>query len=377
VIGLFSITQSVSQKKVSVVFILCQRASKNAKNHGLKETLKQYLSCPTCRVELELASVSKREGKEIIEGAIRCSSCARTWPIVRGVPRFAEIEKVAADKAATAANFGWQWTHFTQADEKYEQQFLGWIAPVTPEFFKDKIVLEGGCGKGRHTQLAAKWGARDVIGIDLSAAVESAFAATRDLPNVHIVQADIYHLPFAPQFDFAFSVGVLHHLPDPRGGFKSLASMVKPGGHISAWVYGAENNEWITRFVNPLRERLTSRMNPRTLLQFSKLPAAMMFAATKLVYGPLNRTAPGIASHLFYNDYLKAIADFGWREQHTIVFDHLVAPTAFYISRGEFEEWWREIGAKDVTIGWHNSNSWRGFGRISSKTIDDTNVQPV
>ena len=80
---------------------------------------------------------------------------------------------------------------------------------------------------------------------------------------------------------------------------------------------------------------------------------------------------PSLARHLFYNDYLNAIAGFGWREQHTIVFDHLVAPTAFYISGEEFADWWREINASGVMIGWHNRNSWRGFGRISSKTIDD------
>lgn len=311
-------------------------------------------------------SADQREAEEIIQGRLACASCSRSWPIVRGVPRFASLAEVEAEKAATAAGFGWQWQHFTQADEKYEQQFLGWIAPVAPEFFRDKIVLEGGCGKGRHTQLAAQWGASEVIGVDLSAAVETAFAATRQLPNAHIVQADIYSLPFKRVFDYAFSVGVLHHLPDPRGGFKSLASKVKPGGHISAWVYGAENNEWITRWVNPLRHRLTSRMNPKALLQLSKLPAAIMFAATKLVYGPLNRSQTGssLARHLFYNDYLNAIAPFGWREQHTIVFDHLVAPTAFYISRDEFADWWREIGASEVSLSWHNRNSWRGFGQI-------------
>ena len=67
-------------------------------------------------------------------------------------------KKVEADKAATAENFGWQWQHFVQSDELYADQFLGWIAPVRPEFFQDKVVLEGGCGKGRHTQLAANWG---------------------------------------------------------------------------------------------------------------------------------------------------------------------------------------------------------------------------
>jgi hypothetical protein len=101
------------------------------------------------------------------------------------------------------------------------------------------------------------------------------------------------------------------------------------------------------------------------LLQLSKVPAAAVFAATKLVYGPLNRNRSGLARHLFYNDYLSSIAGFGWREQHTIVFDHLVAPTAFYISRNEFEEWWETLGATGVEIGWHNKNSWRGFGKKS------------
>ncbi len=335
----------------------------------MKQRLLEYLVCPSCSGEIRLLSVARGEGDEILEGDLDCASCSRHFPVVRGVPRFAELSKIEADKAATASNFGWQWQHFTQADEQYDEQFLGWIAPVEPEFFKNKIVLEGGCGKGRHTQLAARWGAREIIGVDLSAAVETAFAATRHLDNAHIVQADIYHLPFARKFDYAFSVGVLHHLPDPRAGFQALSAKVKPGGHVSAWVYGAENNGWITRWVNPLRKRLTSKMNQRTLLHLSKLPAAAVYAATKLIYGPLNRSERGsaLARHLFYNDYLSAISTFGWREQHTIVFDHLVAPTAFYISREEFENWWKEIGASEVEIGWHNKNSWRGFGRISQE----------
>jgi SAM-dependent methyltransferase len=300
-----------------------------------------------------------------MEGNLRCTSCAASFRITAGIPRFANLEHVESDKRATAANFGWQWQHFTQEDQRYAEQLLGWLAPVTAEFFRDKVVLEGGCGKGRHTQLAARWGARDVIGIDLSVAVEIAFAATRSLPNAHIIQADIYHLPLARKFDYAFSIGVLHHLPDPRGGFISLASKVKPGGEVSAWIYGAENNEWITRFVNPVRENITSRLDRRALLQLSKIPAAALFLATKLVYGPLNRNGSSFSKYLFYNDYLTALAKFGWREQHTIVFDHLVAPTAFYISRDEFETWWRDIGASEVMISWHNKNSWRGKGIVS------------
>ena len=300
-----------------------------------------------------------------MEGELRCGACGSSFPITSGIPRFANLAHVESDKRATAEGFGWQWQHFTQEDDRYAEQFLGWIAPVTPDFFRDKVVLEAGCGKGRHTRLAARWGAREVIGIDLSGAVETAFAATRSLPNAHVIQGDIYHLPLARKFDYAFSVGVLHHLPDPRGGFMSMASKVKPGGHVSAWIYGAENNEWITRFVNPVREKFTSRIDQRVLLQLSKLPTACLYLATKLIYRPLNKNGSSLAKHLFYNDYLNSLTDFGWREQHNIVFDHLVAPTAFYISHDEFETWWHDLGARDVSISWHNKNSWRGTGVVN------------
>src|SRR5712691_5809044 len=196
----------------------------------MKRKLLDYLRCPTCAGAIRLVSVTETEAAEIIEGQLACDWCACTFPIARGIPRFSAPEKLDAAKAATAESFGWQWQHFVQSDELYADQFLGWIAPVCPDFFQGKLVLEGGCGKGRHTQLAAGWGAHEVIGVDLSDAVETAFTATRNLENAHIVQADIYHLPFERIFDYAFSVGVLHHLPDPQGGFRSLAAKVKDGG---------------------------------------------------------------------------------------------------------------------------------------------------
>jgi SAM-dependent methyltransferase len=335
----------------------------------VKAKLLDYLICPECRGELALHA-AEQDGIEIMAGQLSCVSCQRTFPIARGIPRFTDLEKIDAEKQATADKFGWSWQQFTQEDEKYDEEFLGWIAPVQPEFFKDKVVLEGGCGKGRHTRRVAGWGARDIVAVDLSAAVEVAFAATRGIENAHVIQADLYQLPLGRVFDYAFSVGVLHHLPDPRAGFRSLVSKVKPGGHASAWVYGAENNQWIIRFVNPLREHLTSRMPSRLLFHLAKAPTALMYLASKLLYGPLNRSEGGrsIAQHLFYNEYMEFVSGFKWREQHNIVFDHLVAPTAFYISGEEFQEWWQDIHATEVVIGWRNKNSWRGFGRVNSSS---------
>ena len=333
----------------------------------MKERLLQYLACPTCQGVLRLRATEKKDGIEILEGQLQCSSCLQSFPIVRGVPRFADLAQIEEDKAATASSFGWEWQHFTQEDDRYGEQMLGWLDPVTEDFFRDKVVLDGGCGKGRHTLLASNWGARDVVGVDLSDAVEPAFEATRGSENMHIVQADLCRLPLARVFDYVFTIGVIHHLDDPNVGFKELASKIKPGGHFSVWLYGAEGNAWITSLVSPLRKRFTSRMNRRALLHLSKLPTALVYAATKLVYGPLNKSQRGaeLGRRLFYGQYLSSIAGFGWREQHTIVFDHLVAPTAQYVTREEFEKWWEGIGARETVIGWHNKNSWRGFGRTS------------
>src|SRR5947209_7591340 len=130
----------------------------------MKNRLLQYLACPECGGEIKLLSVSKKDNVEILEGELACTGCARLFPIIRGVPRFVELDKIEEDKAATASSFGWEWQHFTQEDELYGEQMLGWIAPVGPEFFKDKVVLDGGCGKGRHMMLAAEWEASEVVG---------------------------------------------------------------------------------------------------------------------------------------------------------------------------------------------------------------------
>jgi SAM-dependent methyltransferase len=328
----------------------------------MKNSLLQYLACPDCAGELSLIA-QKRDERETIAGELLCARCRKNYPIRGGVPRFADLE-TAGEQRETAENFGAQWLVFDRVQGHHEKQFLDWIKPVTPDFVRGKVVLEGGCGKGRHTRLISEWGARDVIGVDLSEAVEAASRNTKDLPNVHIIQADIYRLPLRRSFDYAFSVGVLHHLPDPRAGFVSLLEHLKPGGAISAWVYGRENNGWIIGFVNPLRERVTSKLPPRALYYLSYLPAVVLYAILKLVYLPLDRI--GLSRFLFYADYLSYIAGFPFREIHNIVHDHLTAPVAFYISRDEFDEWFRAAHAESVEIHWHNRNSWRGFALVGS-----------
>ncbi len=325
----------------------------------MKDTLLALLACPECHADLS-ARVTRRDQTEIMEGFLDCDGCSRVVPITRGVPRFAEEQTEVQEQ--TAAAFGYEWTRYSELAARYKQQFLDWLRPIDAAYFQGKTVLEGGCGKGRHTALAAEFGAAAVVAIDLSEAVDAAYANTRHLPNAHIVQGDLNHPPVKPVFDYAFSIGVLHHLPDPERGFQALVSRLKPGGAISAWVYGREGNGWIVHIVTPIREHVTSHLPHSFLDGLSGLLTVPLFAATKMLYRPTRANAIGKA--LPYGPYLSYIADFPFREQRSIVFDHLVAPVAFYLRRDEFAAWFQRAGLSDVTIEHHNANSWRGFGRM-------------
>ncbi len=329
----------------------------------MKPALLPFLACPLCGGDLTLER-RQTEGDEIVEGSLGCHPCRRSWKITRGVPRFAPTVE-HEDSARTSDAFGWEWNRFSELDTRYLRQFLDWIRPVDAAFFRGKTVLEGGCGKGRHTVLAAEFGARAVVALDLSDAVDAAWRNTRHLPNAHVVQGDIFHPPVKAVFDYAFSVGVLHHTPDPEAAFRALVSRVRAGGHISAWVYGREGNGWIVHLLNPVREKVTSRLPHRVLDGVAAAVTVPLWAATKLVYGPTGgrigrRTLP-------YGPYLSYIADFPFVEQRTIVFDHLVAPVAFYLRREEFAGWFDRAGLEEIVIQHHNANSWRGFARVPAE----------
>jgi SAM-dependent methyltransferase len=332
----------------------------------MKPALLSLLRCNRCAAEFSLSS-TVADGTEVMEGALACSGCGAVFPIVRGVPRFVD-QSISADKHATANAFAYEWTHYSELTEADEREFLAWLAPTQPKDFKDQVVLDAGCGKGRHAFLAASYGAREVVAVDLSGAVEAAFANTRSLPNVHVVQADLLNLPFQAPFTLAYSIGVLHHLPDPKAGFLAVASHIRPGGRICTWVYGREGNEWIVRFVDPIRKGITSRV-PRITRVLSFPPAVILYAALKLFYLPA-RTRPWLKRILPYSDYLCAISGYTFAENFWNVFDQLVAPTAFYHREEEIVDWYRTAPVEQVLIGRHNGNSWRGTAVIAAQAAE-------
>ena len=137
----------------------------------------------------------------------------------------------------TQERFGYQWTNFSDVFPEFEAHFRRLVYPLTPADFAGKLLLDAGCGYGRYALCAAKCGAQ-VVGVDFSEAIYAAKHVTQST-DVRLVRGDIINPPFQPVFDIAMSIGVLHHLPDPLQGFKTIAALVKPGGVVVLWLYSS------------------------------------------------------------------------------------------------------------------------------------------
>lgn len=201
----------------------------------MKVELLNILRCPYTGSELKLKKTREARG-EVQAGLLTSADGARQYPIAGGIPRFVPVDNYAG-------SFGFQWNRFrkTQLDSHTgvpvsRKRFFD-STEWSPEEISGKLVLEVGCGAGRFTEVALSTGAT-VVSVDYSSAVESCWENHQASRNLHVVQGDIYKLPFSPgSFDYVFCLGVLQHTPDVKGAFMALCKQLNENGRLSVDLY--------------------------------------------------------------------------------------------------------------------------------------------
>ncbi|HEY2513059.1 MAG TPA: methyltransferase domain-containing protein [Polyangiaceae bacterium] len=205
------------------------------------------LACPKCRGALESARDGGRE-------ALRCMACAELYPIFGGI---AALRVNAEDRTEKVRDFYMEspFPNYPPNDtlsglrgRAARSEFARLLDDAVPG---DANIVEIGCGTGQMSLFLAT-ADRRILGADLTrASLELAHSASvrYDLPSAQFIETDLRQPGLREgAFDVVYSSGVLHHTPDPRASFKSMAKLARPGGMVVLGLYNA-----YARFPHRLR----------------------------------------------------------------------------------------------------------------------------
>jgi ubiquinone/menaquinone biosynthesis C-methylase UbiE len=194
---------------------------------------------------------------------------------------------------ATVRSFGRQWARFDQSpvpEDALQKMFAEYFEIFPWEVLPEEAVgADVGCGSGRWARFVAER-ASTLHCVDAS---EEALAVARlrlsSFPNVVFHRCSIDALPFGEaSLDFAYSLGVLHHVPDTAAAFTAIARKLKKGAPFLVYLYYVFENR-------PAWYRLLWRVSGGARWAIARLPPSAQFllcdsiAAT--IYWPLARLA--------------------------------------------------------------------------------------
>lgn len=339
----------------------------------MKRSLVPLLACPECGSELTI--LAGAAGDEINEGVLECSGCRAAYPVLEGVPRLLaarDLHLVEGDDLTTQ-HFAFEFDVYSSGDLDLDSpEVVDYLlfsrtglgparAGQNDDFYPTsvgdvdhsgarrqvdgRVVLDAGCGSGRFTLAAARSGAARVVGLELGPHVRIAAERCRGLPNVDFVQGSVLNPPFRAQsFDLVFSIGVLHHTPDPAGGFRALSALVRNGGRQSVWVYPPEY------WGGPLRAPFGKAVH--ALL--SRLAPRRAFAVVRRVLYPLGRLQALLARRRWSKVlaaplFLLSVPRHPRREiMLTTIYDYFCPPIISTHRPEEVMEWFRDSGFREV-----------------------------
>lgn len=235
---------------------------------------------------------------------------------------------------ASQDRFGYEWDKYSRMNKNYEAQFRNWIFPFGPETFKDKSVLDAGCGMGRNSYWPLKWGAASVTAFDFDErSVSRAKVTLSEFKNAEVLYKSIFDIKWENAFDVAMSIGVIHHLEDPILALRNVGRALRPGGLLLVWVYSLEGNEWIVKYVDPIRKHITSKLPVGVVHFLSYFCSLPLYVFVKMFRCP--------------TEYLGQLSTFDFWHVHSIVFDQLIPEIAYYWSKQDISDIFEKVKELD------------------------------
>ena len=264
----------------------------------------------------------------------------------------------------TVDSFGEEWTAFDEFEEDEINQIGDeYFDIVHPSLFgKDKTALDVGCGSGRWSLYAAqKFGF--VEAIDPSKAVFIAAQNAQKVDNIRVTQAGVNTIPFQDEsFDFVFSLGVLHHIPDTQAAMQASVKKLKKGGHFLVYLYYSLDNRG-------LLYKLLFHLSNSIRFFISKLPATLKKLCCDLiaylVYMPLVALA-GMVKSLGLKFWKKLPLSYYVGKSSFVIrndsLDRFGTPLEQRFSKIEIEQMMKACGLDEIQFS-PNTPYWHAIGK--------------
>lgn len=114
---------------------------------------------------------------------------------------------------------------------------------LAKDFCRGKRVLDAACGEGYGSYLLSRWGAAEVVGLDISKDAVARATGNFGSDKVHFSCKNIEDLrQFASHsFDMAISLETIEHLANPRVFLREIKRVVKLDGII---IISCPNDHW-------------------------------------------------------------------------------------------------------------------------------------
>jgi 2-polyprenyl-3-methyl-5-hydroxy-6-metoxy-1,4-benzoquinol methylase len=120
--------------------------------------------------------------------------------------------------------------------------YVKWVSKIfykDESYWKDKNILELGCGTGELANALSHCGA-NVTAIDFSSSSilkAKELAKKMKIKNVKFYEKNLLKLNLEKEFDVVIALGSLHHTIDARGGFSIACNHCKPDGVVIIGLY--------------------------------------------------------------------------------------------------------------------------------------------
>ncbi len=260
------------------------------------------------------------------------------------IDAISDLDAFLKHQKKTAESFAYEWKYIYKENTYEKHNFFHFLSPfLKEESLANQTTLDIGCGSGRFTKWAALSGTKVSFGSDLGESVEVAYQMTYTLPNVCIIQADIYAMPFKNAFDIAYSIGVLHHLPQPQNGFSALPKVLKTGGQMLIWVYNRRDSARALYFYEPLRSVFRHLSKP-LLFKLCYIPGGIVHLINLKAQFLRKIGLKKLAGKFPFSYY----ENFPFNMKLNDAFDVLATPKSNYYYVEEIKQWFTDAKLQNI-----------------------------